>query len=1203
MNRILKLMLLTPMLIWGQSYDQNFVQTTTYRDKASGKPSVSITYFDGLGRPIQKIAQQQSATAKDIVIPITYDSFGRQEKEYLPYVASSSDGSFQTNALTDQGSFYMNPKYENTSNAYSQKEFEASPLNRVFKQAAPGNDWEMGKGKEIKFKYEANTIADAVHLFKVSTSWISAKQLYDISISTVSDYAANELYKNVTVDENGKSSEEFKDKEGHVVLKRTFDGKTALDTYYVYDDYGNLTYVLPPLAGGQYTQNILDGLCYQYKYDHRNRLAAKKLPGKQWEFIVYDKLDRVVATGPALSPFSDSVGSTGWLVTKYDVFNRPILTAWYNMTVSEEQRGVVQSALNNATVLSETKKEATKIKGITFNYSADAWPTSGFDVLTVNYYDAYSFPHAEVVPTTVLGEPVYYNATQLPKGLPTGSWIRVLEKSSDTKATSSITYYDYKARPIRIKTNNHLGGYTLVDSQLDFMGKVLKTETRHKRTTNDSELLTVEAFTYSAEDRLLTHTHEINNNGKETLVRNTYDELGQLTSKNVGGTSSTGLQKIDYSYNIRGWLKAINDVNQLQKPSEPADLFAFKINYNDNDTAPKSTGEIIVPQLFNGNISETFWTTTNDNGIVHKYGYTYDDLNRLQQARFQQLGAAAVTHAYDECLRYDANGNIKELKRNGRNIDAFTSVAIDNLTYDYDVKNPNQLMKVSDAEQNSDGFKDGNVSGNDYAYDSNGNMIQDLNKGITKIDYNHLNLPVKILFKNSEQTKIEYLYDATGNKLAKKVFSMTTIRVPCRDDGAESMRTTSSTARGITRDCSATAPVQTTTQYLQGGYQYIDGNLAFVPHAEGFVKMENGVTYFYNYTDHLGNVRATYTDNPDAGGVQLTEESHYYPFGLKHQGYNTSLCLEEENGGPCISTLDSMGYKYKYNGKELQDELGLNMYDYGWRNYSPDIARWTQIDPLFNDLKFAHDNLDVDPDDHEEVYMSIINDLEIGGGIYNTDNLNPYGYGYNNPVSFDDPDGRCPSCIVGAVVGAVVDYGTQVASNYLDGKRGVEAWTSDISLSSIALSATEGALTQGGSALRKLAVKGAVAVASNTIDYSPTDGLKVEKNVSNILKNTAIDLSAKNLISSSSKLAGNSKILNKVSQKVNLSNNKAQKLVQKVTGLSNRTSNSVAKKLEVKKISEQLSNGIKQLNVKTLENGTNALTKKKLDEFKKKTSY
>ena len=89
------------------------------------------------------------------------------------------------------------------------------------------------------------------------------------------------------------------------------------------------------------------------------------------------------------------------------------------------------------------------------------------------------------------------------------------------------------------------------------------------------------------------------------------------------------------------------------------------------------------------------------------------------------------------------------------------------------------------------------------------------------------------------------------------------------------------------------------------------------------------------------------------------------------------------------------------------------MYDYGWRNFMPDIGRWTQVDPLLNDLKFSFDDTKVDEDDEDEVYSAIVTKLETGGGIYNTDNLNPYGYGYNNPISFDDLDGRCPSCSEG----------------------------------------------------------------------------------------------------------------------------------------------------------------------------------------------
>lgn len=161
------------------------------------------------------------------------------------------------------------------------------------------------------------------------------------------------------------------------------------------------------------------------------------------------------------------------------------------------------------------------------------------------------------------------------------------------------------------------------------------------------------------------------------------------------------------------------------------------------------------------------------------------------------------------------------------------------------------------------------------------------------------------------------------------------------------------------------------------------------------------------------------------------------------------------------------------------------MYDYGWRNYMPDTGRWTQIDPLFNDLKFAHDNEDVDPDDHEEVYMSIINDLEIGGGIYNTDNLNPYGYGYNNPVSFDDPDGRCPSCVWGAIIGAGVEYGTQVVTNLASG-RDLKSSLTNVDGGKILISAGVGALTGGISSIKAI---GATAKVYKAVAASATVGM------------------------------------------------------------------------------------------------------------------
>ncbi|WP_073172385.1 hypothetical protein [Chryseobacterium vrystaatense] len=110
-----------------------------------------------------------------------------------------------------------------------------------------------------------------------------------------------------------------------------------------------------------------------------------------------------------------------------------------------------------------------------------------------------------------------------------------------------------------------------------------------------------------------------------------------------------------------------------------------------------------------------------------------------------------------------------------------------------------------------------------------------------------------------------------------------------------------------------------TTDYLNG-FQYENGTLKFFPTAEGYFNFETG-KYVYNYTDHLGNTRLSYFKN--GSGAEIIEESNYYPFGLKHEGYNVLL------GNP--------SFKYKYNGKELQES---GMYDYGARFYMPDIGRW-----------------------------------------------------------------------------------------------------------------------------------------------------------------------------------------------------------------------------------------------------------------------
>jgi RHS repeat-associated protein len=122
--------------------------------------------------------------------------------------------------------------------------------------------------------------------------------------------------------------------------------------------------------------------------------------------------------------------------------------------------------------------------------------------------------------------------------------------------------------------------------------------------------------------------------------------------------------------------------------------------------------------------------------------------------------------------------------------------------------------------------------------------------------------------------------------------------------------------------------------------------LEFVPHAEGFVKwVEGSPQYYFNYTDHLGNVRVTYYDKGD--GPIIAEETNYYPFGLQHKGYNEPEQFER-NWGNVTTFASSLNNKYKYNGKEFQDELGLNMTAMDMRQYDPVVARWVVQDPIIH---------------------------------------------------------------------------------------------------------------------------------------------------------------------------------------------------------------------------------------------------------------
>src|SRR5690606_9742781 len=463
------------------------------------------------------------------------------------------------------------------------------------------------------------------------------------------------------------------------------------------------------------------GLCYIYHYDYRNRLIEKKIPGKGWEYIVYDKLDRPILTQDAKLRLSNK-----WLFTKYDINNRVVYTGTFNFTPAsttednlgrlELQDEVDDTTRSNIVWHEERIQPSETINGTSIFYTHASFPQDNLDLLTINYYDDYpnlNVPEIELAPNTTIYDEVI---TSNVKTLPTYSQVRVL--GTDDWITS-VTYYDEDARLIySASKNDYLVSVDKLKSDLDFAGKVLQTESTHKKDANP-EITITDVYTYDHVGRLQTQVQTIAGNDPELIVNNHYDELGQLYSKNVGGAvanepeASIGLQTVDYKYNIRGWLKTINNGNTIDN-----DLFGFELNYN--------TG---VNPLYNGNISETHWQTANDHN-PRSYNYTYDTLNRIKMANYNgnyYLAGTTEQENYGlDAIAYDKNGNITILERQGL-IEAENRIdLIDDLVYDYQ-SSSNKLIKVTDGAS-VDGFKDGTTAlpgDPDYQYDINGNLTVD----------------------------------------------------------------------------------------------------------------------------------------------------------------------------------------------------------------------------------------------------------------------------------------------------------------------------------------------------------------------------------------------------------------------------------------------------------------------------------------------
>lgn len=464
------------------------------------------------------------------------------------------------------------------------------------------------------------------------------------------------------------------------------------------------------------------------------------------------------------------------------------------------------------------------------------------------------------------------------------NYVQTTQRISDTRVLATTQYYDGLGRPFekveqRVTPSGdnliHLQQYDglgrdMQDGNLRKQGQWLFSQYYGKKgrvvQSHSSNLLggwehTYSSYTYAGSLLQTKHVHTAN--GKQEVVEEydyAYDLVGRLvkTTYCVNGSDKRELSVVDYD------------------------------NY----------GRILLENIMG---KDEVLYDYNAQNMLTDSGYNEGD--RQNDGRGN----------YDESLSYDKMGNVQSLLRSGL-LDDGSYGLIDNLSYSY---HGNQLLKVDDAAvgpyyQGAFHFVDGADEAVEYEYDANGNMVRDLNKGISSISYDLNNQPCKIEYNDGRNAS--YVYDAEGNKLS---VSYNLTAMSSAQPQMPVMQSSNVASANVSNG-------QKTIDYC--GNIIYDGEETMILNDVGYAlyDKDNTLTFHYYLKDHLGNNRVVVSEYGE-----IEQVNDYYP---------TGALMASSKGGDT--------QRFKYNGKELERTNGLNWYDYGARNYDAEIVVWKGVDKM-----------------------------------------------------------------------------------------------------------------------------------------------------------------------------------------------------------------------------------------------------------------
>jgi|GEM_PF-3215095 len=735
-----------------QEHTLNRIIETTYTNPSDTSKNVrSYQYFDGLARLRQTVTEADGGGYS--VVHQDFDAMGFTERTWNPYLdATTTNGDFvlpadahSRNKLYYRGKLFLG--YD--PHPYTRKEYFGVSSPRLLREFPAWTDTEVNS-----------------HIY------------YDL-IGTVNGQSVRAIEQ---TDESGNKVKNHYNYFGELVRTTVAEnvGALNLNTDYEYDEVGNLIKTTSP-AGlvttytyntlGQKTKESLPDMenDREFRYDNLGRLRFVQDPNQKSS---RQNLSYVVSGGTSVTKtiLANSAGKLELYFCVTDLFMDD-----YTLTI---KRVETNSTIYQKTFSPEGDCVGSPTNPLTFNVTAGTYTLTGQaadpgepiistlgnygfesnDIFTYTKYDDLNRPietgqysggvtfsaanaNDETFPTSGHDPQIqyYYNGDHPPlltgytPNNANGRLTKVSYRDQSTTSGWSHEGYSYNSQGLvewKILDLNLLSTSKLIEYQYDSFGRLTRTD--YQPTTSTDRFITWQEYDDYGRLKYVYTDTDVNVSGRRKAIEYIYDHDGRVIEKKLGNSN---VQRVNYSYTVRGWLEQINNLANIA-----TDKFAMKLSYTAN-----------------GNISQQQWRQSDLNSYLATYNYGYDSANRLTSANFSGSGYSVA--AFDVSnINYDRNGNITGFIRNNRHGSAYPDGY---LVFAHE-NNTNRLTNIQDQVDYINW---------DVDHDASGNMIKNQLNGLSSAQYDWRNLASQMI---ANSTTLYYAYDANGKRTKKKVNSTET---------------------------------------------------------------------------------------------------------------------------------------------------------------------------------------------------------------------------------------------------------------------------------------------------------------------------------------------------------------------------------------------------------------------------------------------